>query len=526
MYKRQEKTLVYVPYTRHISDLYGKMHNQARVGKYAGNMTPGEKNETLKSIKDGSKNVVLATKAFGMGIDIDDIKNVYHFAPTGNVADYVQEIGRAARRPDIHGVASTDFYKEDFRYIKQLHGMSSIKNYQVKAVLQKIFELYTKYNKRNFLVSPDEFSYIFADMRPDEIDAKLKTTLLIIKKDFELDSSLNYVPLIFKPRSMFTYGYFMINDEFVPTLQSHNLMRFFKKLELPRMTEDLDRTGSIVTTRSPGDTYQLDFKSLWENRYRDMSFGMFKRAFYMGELPGFDFKISGDNRMLVNRVVIEIDGRNKFFGELKHELLGFFDTMKEIFDDLRQAGKHFSSEDLSQRIIDKHGVGKKHIADMVASSFMHLLARVDASSMFNAGNFFEYNAATNKFVIKNTSYEKRLYSLKKTVRVMLADDSKTKTVRYSTKLTDDKQVILGQIIELIEAAECKISSGSHPEFFVRVNNPYAIERINNNQSYVSRTVSLVGEKHKESYELMGYFFEKLNTDDERWDFIEKYFLVS
>lgn len=519
-----EKTLVYVPYTRHISDLYGKMHDQARVGKYAGNMTPGEKNETLKSIKDGSKNVVLATKAFGMGIDIDDIKNVYHFAPTGNVADYVQEIGRAARRPDIRGVASTDFYKEDFRYIKQLHGMSSIKNYQVKAVLQKIFELYTKYNKRNFLVSPDEFSYIFADMRPDEIDAKLKTTLLIIKKDFELDPSLNYVPLIFKPRSMFTYGYFMINDEFIPVLQSHNLLRFFKKLDLPRMTEDLDRTGSIITTRSPGDTYQLDFKSLWENRYRDMSFGMFKRAFYMGELPGFDFRINGENRMLINRVVLEIDGKNKFFGELKRELLGFLDTMKEIFDDLRQAGRHFSSEELSQRIIDKHGVGKKHIADMVASSFMHLLARVDASSMFNAGNFFEYNSATNKFVIKNTSYEKRLYSLKKTVRIMLADDRKTKTVRYSTKLTDDKQVILGQIIELLEAAECKISSGSHPEFFVRVNNPYAIERINSNQSYVSRTVSLVGEKHKESYELMGYFFEKLNTDDERWDFIEKYFL--
>lgn len=523
--EKGDKTLVYVPYTRHISELYSKIKDQARVGKYAGNMTPGEKNETLKSIKDGSKNVVLATKAFGMGIDIDDIKNVYHFAPTGNIADYVQEIGRAARKPNMTGVASTDFFKEDFRYIKQLHGMSNIKNYQVKAVLQKIHELYTKYNKRNFLVSPDEFSYIFADAQPNQIDAKLKTTLLIIKKDFDMDPTLNYVPLVFKPRSMFTVGYFMINDDFIPELQQHGYLRFFTKLDLPRITESPDpRGGAIITTRSPGDTYRLDFKSMWEQKYRDMSFGMFKRNFYTGELPGFDFRISGDNRKIINRVVIEIDSGNKFFGELKRELAIFFDIMKEIFDDLKQDGKHFSTDELSRRIIDRRGVSKKHIADMVAASFMYLLARVEENNNFNFSNFFEYNSVTNKYVIKNTSYERRLYALKKIANIMLADDTKTKTVRYSTKMTDDKQIVMGQLMELLEAADCKISSGSNPEFFIRVNNPYAIERIVNNPTYVSKTVALVGKKYRESYELMGYFFDGLHTDTERWDFIEKYFL--
>ena len=71
-----------------------------------------------ENIKVGMSNVVLATKAFGMGIDVPDITNVYHFAPTGNLADYVQEIGRAARKPELTGIASTDFYREDFRYIK------------------------------------------------------------------------------------------------------------------------------------------------------------------------------------------------------------------------------------------------------------------------------------------------------------------------------------------------------------------------------------------------------------------------
>ena len=81
-----------------------------------------------------------------------------------------------------------------------------------------------------------------------------------------------------------------------------------------------------------------------------------------------------------------------------------------------------------------------------------------------------------------------------------------------------------QLLQLLEIADCKISSGSKPEFFVRVNNPYAIERIVNNSSYTSKTVELVADKHKESYELMGHFFEKLTSDTERWDFIERYFL--
>jgi len=52
---------------------------------------------------EGIRFVMLATKAFGMGVDIDDIEKVVHFAPTGNVCDYVQEIGRAARKEGLNG---------------------------------------------------------------------------------------------------------------------------------------------------------------------------------------------------------------------------------------------------------------------------------------------------------------------------------------------------------------------------------------------------------------------------------------
>ena len=41
-----------------------------------------------EKFRTGEKLVMLATKAFGMGVDISDIAIVAHFAPTGNVCDY------------------------------------------------------------------------------------------------------------------------------------------------------------------------------------------------------------------------------------------------------------------------------------------------------------------------------------------------------------------------------------------------------------------------------------------------------
>ena len=472
----------------------------------------------MEKIKTGEENIILATKAFGMGIDIDDIKNVYHFAPTGNIADYVQEIGRAARKNGMTGVAATDFYKEDFRYINQLYGMSSIKHWQIIAVLEKIFDIYRRKNKRNFLVSPMEFSYIFNDVPPHEIDAKLKTALLIIKKDFEIQSRSNYIPLIFKPRSMFTNGYFMVNDDMVDTLKRFGVWQCFKRLELPRKVETI-RDGLPTTIYSLGDTFVLDFKKLWESKYKDMSFASFKHNFFSNDLDK-NFKVG---EKLVARSIIQINGGDVNFSEINSRLTATMNSLQSIFDELRQNNRHFTVKELAKRIREKTTIKKPYIADMLAQSIIHILNRVPISN-FNQSPFATYNSQTDKWNIQNATYETRIKRIAGSAYRSLPPES-TQTVRFTgADLKSNLDLLLAQLLEILELADVKISAGNNPEFFIRVNSPSAIEKIVRNKSYTSKTVSLVDYKHKESCRLMEKFFTELISDEDRWNFIEQYFL--
>ena len=213
-----------------------------------------------------------ATKAFGMGIDIPDISIVMHFAPTGNVCDYMQEVGRAARKSEIDGHAIYQHMSDDFKHINRLHGLSTIKNYQLIEVIKKILEIYTttRYSgkaksltkKRNeMLVDAESFAYIFGATSSDDSDliAKVKTAMLLIQKDYERKGFAPYVYLLFRFLPMAILRYQTVQQEKLNRKYSNVAQLVFREKNI----------------------FKVNLNWIWDRAYsKEMSFPKFKYLLY------------------------------------------------------------------------------------------------------------------------------------------------------------------------------------------------------------------------------------------------------
>ncbi len=68
-----------------------------RVGFYHAGMTADERKATQERMDKGELRIVVATNAFGMGIDYPDVRLVAHMQSPANIESLYQEMGRAGR---------------------------------------------------------------------------------------------------------------------------------------------------------------------------------------------------------------------------------------------------------------------------------------------------------------------------------------------------------------------------------------------------------------------------------------------
>jgi len=102
---KNEKILIYVyriGSERGVEKLADKANEKGYKSVYFHcEMTAKERKEIIDRYKNNEINVIFATNAFGMGIDIPDIRVVIHFMIPESVEQYYQEVGRAARDGNV-----------------------------------------------------------------------------------------------------------------------------------------------------------------------------------------------------------------------------------------------------------------------------------------------------------------------------------------------------------------------------------------------------------------------------------------
>jgi len=90
--------VLYTP-TRRLTELVTRalLRMGVRAAPYHAGLTPGTRRRVLRAFLADRAPVVVATSAFGMGIDKPDVRRVLHWGPPRTVEAYYQEAGRAGR---------------------------------------------------------------------------------------------------------------------------------------------------------------------------------------------------------------------------------------------------------------------------------------------------------------------------------------------------------------------------------------------------------------------------------------------
>ncbi|MGI9467669.1 MAG: RecQ family ATP-dependent DNA helicase [Rubripirellula sp.] len=91
-------TLIYVTLQRTAEEIAEQLTEDGlEATAYHAGMKPEQREQIQQDFIASSDGIVVATIAFGMGIDKSDIRYVYHFNPAKSLEAYAQEIGRAGR---------------------------------------------------------------------------------------------------------------------------------------------------------------------------------------------------------------------------------------------------------------------------------------------------------------------------------------------------------------------------------------------------------------------------------------------
>ena len=95
-------SIVYVSRTRRTRELAQHLVNDGiRALPFNGKMEAAEKVKNQNAFMSGEAQVIVATSAFGMGVDKKDVGLVVHYNISDSLENYVQEAGRAGRDPQM-----------------------------------------------------------------------------------------------------------------------------------------------------------------------------------------------------------------------------------------------------------------------------------------------------------------------------------------------------------------------------------------------------------------------------------------
>lgn len=135
----EKPAIIYASRTKKVEEIHELIRTAGFSSTYFhGKLDKDVKKANMDAFMNNSKDIIVATSAFGMGVDKDDVKSVIHYNISDSLENYVQEAGRAGRDEKIQAKCYILFNEQDLNKHFSLLQQTKINKKEIQQIWQAL----------------------------------------------------------------------------------------------------------------------------------------------------------------------------------------------------------------------------------------------------------------------------------------------------------------------------------------------------------------------------------------------------
>lgn len=515
--EKGEKAVVYTSYAKDAQDIVEDFRDKypnkrTKVGAYTGKQRKEEKHMNQNRFKTGQMNAIVATKAFGMGIDVHDIKTVYHHDLPANLSEYMQEIGRAGRNGEP-AFARTHYTPASTQKSQLLSRISLPPMWIVDKIFQHIAQR-VKETKgtEDFTISLEDIMYLFINAHKRDINLndalqKARVSLFLIQKDLEY---LYRKPILYRKNENFQYLYFTADkqtgDQIIKNYK--DIVRFYRDKRVIKT-----QTNGFIT--DPGPIYSVDITKLWETVEKNFTIRTLVYQFFNESHTIFP----GHNIHPLILAKVEINKNTESIERI-------FSKIMEIAEEFCQISSSYKPEKELEKFIEQQIKGADGLYDKKKELLAIFKNQFGTSQNYEAEKLLFVCTDNDTTKFKRIKAVPRISRWNHKLREILNQQLNNHQIEYifHPNSTLNKPVL--NILDILNLAKVNYHGGKNSVITMRCADTHARKILLqlSSKDYKCHLIRTIRNKQKKELEIARTFYQTDLTNPQRWDYLERYFL--